>query len=140
VHAAPLGLLAAAGIFVSVLGVALPPATYLDALTEVRMQTGAPSWFAVTPDEAHFIPQFAPPLGHAWLLSHLLRHSQRFDAGAPFKLLIPNPPQLEDLLPKLAIDWLGRELTIRLLTAWLLLLCVAAVASAWYCRARWRTG
>jgi hypothetical protein len=116
--------------------VALPPATYLETLREVRTHTGAASWFAVTPDEAHFIPQFSPVLGHAWLLSHLLRHSPRFDLGTPWKLLITQSPPLEDLLSHLGIDWLGTQLPLPLLTAWLMILASAVVVSAWLLRRR----
>jgi hypothetical protein len=135
-HALPLGLLVAAGLFVSTVGVALPPPTYLEVLRDVRVATGAPGWFAVTPDEAHFIPQFSPVVGHAWLLSHLIRHSPRFDVGTPWKLLIQQSPPMPELLPRLQIDWIGRQLPIPLLTSWLLLLCVAATLSTWVLKRR----
>jgi hypothetical protein len=131
-----LGLLVAAGLFVSVVGVALAPTTYLEVLRDVRVQTGAPSWFAAGPDEAHFIPQFSPVLGHAWLLSHLIRRAPRFDLDAPWKLLIQQSPPMMELLPRVTIDWFGRQLPIPLLTSWLLLLCVAVALSAWLIKRR----
>jgi hypothetical protein len=135
-HAGPLAVLVAAGLFVATVGVALPPSTYLEVLRDVRVATGAPGWFAVAPDEAHFMPQFSPVLGHAWLLSHLIRRSPRFDADAPWKLLVQQSPPMPELLPRLTIDWIGRQLPIPLLTSWLLLLCVAATTSAWVLKRR----
>ena len=81
-------LAAAAGLLVQTVGVAIAPATYLDVVTEVRMASGSPSWFGEQPSECHFIPQFSPIVGHAWLLSHLVRNDRRFDVAPPYQLLL----------------------------------------------------
>ena len=129
-----LGVLVAAGLGVQTVGLAIAPTTWLDTVTEVRVATGAPSWFAEVPSECHFIPQFSPILGHAWLLSHLVRHDARFDVRPPYLLLLARPPRLDGLLPRLRIDWFVRDWPLGPALAWLGLLAAVAAAAAWRLR------
>jgi hypothetical protein len=97
--------LAAIGFFIQILGVALAPATYLSVVTDVRANSGSPAWYAIEPSECHFIPQFSPIVGHAWLLSHLIRNNRRLDVNPPYKLLIANSPKLDASWKKIDYDF-----------------------------------
>ena len=131
-----LALLVAGGLLVQTVGVAIAPTTYLSVVTDVRVATGAPSWFSDEPSECHFIPQFSPIVGHAWLLTHLLRGDRRFDVNPPYKLLLVNPPRLENIWPRLTVDWFARDWPPAVAGAWLALLGLGAALSAWTLRRR----
>jgi hypothetical protein len=97
--------LALAGVGVQLLGAAFAPAAYLRVATAVRNQSGAPVWFTDPPSHAHFIPQFSPIAGHAWLLSHHLRGDKALGADPPFRLLVPTALKLEPEAAQLRLDW-----------------------------------
>ena len=102
---ATLAALALLGLIVQGLGAAFTPTAYLRLLQPVRIVTGAPAWFDDPPSETHFIPQFSPLRGHAWMLSHLLRRDPHLSADAPWVLLSQNTPKLEAEYAKLQLDW-----------------------------------
>ena len=129
-------LLAAVGLAVQIVGIALAPTTYLSVVTEVRAGSGAASWFAEQPSECHFIPQFSPILGHAWLLSHRVRNDRHFEVNPPYLLLISNPPKLDRIWPRLVIDWFATGWPVAVAVSWLAALAVAAAAAAWSLRRR----
>jgi hypothetical protein len=129
-------LLAAVGLAVQTVGIALAPTTYLSVVTEVRAGSGAASWFAEQPSECHFIPQFSPILGHAWLLSHRVRNDRHFEVNPPYLLLISNPPKLDRIWPRLVIDWFATGWPVAVAVSWLAALAVAAAAAAWSLRRR----
>lgn len=129
-------LLVAAGLAVQTVGVAIAPTTYFAVVDEVRAQSGAPSWFAEQPSECHFIPQFSPVVGHAWLLSHLVRHDRRLDVDPPYQLLVPTPPKLDGTFARLGVDWFARDWPAAAVAAWLALLALVAAAAAWTLRRR----
>ena len=133
---AALVLLTAVGIAVQTVGISIAPTTYLSVVTDVRAATGAPSWFGEQPSECHFIPQFSPILGHAWLLSHRLRNDRRFEINPPYLLLLANPPKLDHIWPRLVIDWFALRWPVAGAVAWLAALALAAAAAAWALRRR----
>jgi hypothetical protein len=133
---AALALLTAVGILVQTGGIMIAPTTYLGVVTDVRAATGAPSWFAEQPSECHFIPQFSPIIGHAWLLSHRVRNDRRFDVNPPYLLLLSNPPKLEQVWPRLVIDWFAIGWPVAAAVAWLAALALVAAAAAWTLRRR----
>jgi hypothetical protein len=131
-----LAVAAAAGLGVQVVGVAIAPSTYYDVVTEVRLASGSPSWFGEQPSECHFMPQFSPIVGHAWLLSHLVRNDRRFDVDPPYKLLLATPPRLDGIWPRLRVDWFAVGWPRAVAAAWLAALAALAVAAALVLRRR----
>jgi hypothetical protein len=97
-------LLLGAGLLVQGLGAALSPETFPRVVTAVRLGTGAGGWFVDPPSELHFIPQFSPITGHAFLLSHWAR-KRPLDVDPPWHLLLPSSPKLEAERASLKIDW-----------------------------------
>ena len=131
-----LALLVAAGLWVQVVGLAIAPPLYYGVVDEVRVVSGAPSWFAIEPDECHFMPQFSPIVGHGWLLSHLVRGDRHLELQPPFQLLVSTPLKLDDVYARLHIDWIARDWPLRLTLAWLALLATIAAVAAWTIRRR----
>ncbi len=107
---ASLTLVFVAGFFVQLLGAAFPPETYLRIAAAVKNGSGANGWFA-TSDQTHFIPQFSPIVGHAWLLSHLVRNNKKLDVATPWKLIVPTTPKLDAEWPKVRLDWWALSLS-----------------------------
>ena len=101
---ASVALLFAAGLAVQVLGAAFPPETYLRIATVVKNGSGANGWFGES-DQTHFMPQFSPLVGHAWLLSHLARHDKKLDVSPPWSLIAPSTPRLDAEWPRVRLDW-----------------------------------
>jgi hypothetical protein len=129
-------LLFAAGLGVQTVGVAIAPTTWFSVVDEVRVASGAASWFSEQPSECHFIPQFSPVVGHAWLLSHVVRNDRRLDVNPPYKLLLPNSPKLDAVWPRLGIDWFARAWPTPVAAAWLSFLALVAFVAAWALRRR----
>jgi hypothetical protein len=117
--------LIAAGALVQSLAISIPTSSWLGALDQLRNGTGAPGWF-VPPSEAHFIPEFSPLAGHAWLIKHRLRKDANYAADAPWHVLVASTPKLElDLRP----DWWAVDAP-RLPAAVTLGVCAALAAFA----------
>jgi hypothetical protein len=130
-HSLGLAAAMAVGVYVQALGVILPVTTYRDVLTRLRMDTAAPSWFALSPDEAHFMPQFSPILGHQFLIAHMIRNDARFDRDAPWRLLIAKSPEMASVASHLGADFLARDLPLPATLGWLFVLVAGAGASLW---------
>ena len=64
-----LGALLGAGLFVQVLGSSFYWDHYIRIAIAVKDQTGAAGWFTEDLHHVHFIPQFSPLVGHAWMLT-----------------------------------------------------------------------
>src|SRR5262249_12644289 len=124
-----------AGAGVQALGALFAPSEVPRLLTMVRDQTGAPSWFAESPSEAHFIPQFSPIGGHAWMARHAFGRDRDGAADAPWRQLVPNTPKLDGEWPKLRADFLlasaPRSTAAPLLAACVAAFALAAIALAW---------
>ena len=126
----------AAGLWVQTVGLAIAPPLYFGVVDEIRMVSGAPSWFAIEPDECHFMPQFSPIVGHGWLLSHLVRRDHTLEARPPYALLVSAPLKLDDVWPRLYVDSFVRDWPLPWALAWLGLLATIAGAAAWTIRRR----
>lgn len=122
--------LAAAGLLVQLLGSAFAPDQYLRVATMVKNRTGAAAWFGVAPDHCHFIPQFSPLLGHAWLLRHLVSGDRGFAADAPFRQLVPIGARLDAEWPRLELNWwgIGAAPAARAIILWIELTAAAVSA------------
>jgi hypothetical protein len=131
-----LALTVAAGLWVQTVGLAIAPSVYYGVVDEVRVASGAPSWFALEPDECHFMPQFSPVVGHGWLLSHLVRRDRHFEIQPPYQLLVSTPTKLDDVGQRLYLDWFVRDWPLPPALAWLGLLATIAGAAAWTIRRR----
>jgi hypothetical protein len=116
---ATVALLVAGGLAVQLLGVAFPAQTYLRVATAVKVATGAGGWF-VHGEQTHFIPQFSPIQGHAFLLGKLLRHPEEKPAKPakpakpetpPWILIQPGNAKLDAEYQKLRLDWWALVLT-----------------------------
>ena len=82
------GALVGAGIFVQVLGCSLYWDHWIRIAIAVKDQTGAGSWYTEDLHHCHFIPQFSPLVGHAWLLGHLARGDDDLLIDAPWRRVI----------------------------------------------------
>lgn len=127
-------LLVALGVGVQTLGVTIAPTTWLSVADDVRVATNAASWFAEQPSQCHFIPQFSPLVGHAWLLSHLARRDRRLDVRPPYLLLLQNPPKLDAAWSRVQLDWFARTWPVNAAAAWLGALALVGGAAAWRLR------
>jgi hypothetical protein len=135
---AVVALLAAAGVGVQTLGVTIAPTAWLGVANDVRIASSAAGWFAERPSQCHFIPQFSPVVGHAWLLSHLVRRDRRLDVQPPYQLLLPNPPKLDVAWARLHVDWFARDWPVAAAFAWLSALALLVAAGAFGLRRRLR--
>jgi hypothetical protein len=131
-----LGVTAAAGLWVQLVGLAIAPQQYLDVIDQVRVASGAASWFAETPSGCHFIPQLSPVVGHSWLLSHLVRRDRRFDIDPPYLLLLDRPPKLDSVGGQLYIDCWVRDWPPLAAGVWLSALGAVVVSAFWTMRRR----
>jgi hypothetical protein len=98
-------VLALAGFGVQLLGLSFSLSTWPRMVAALRSQTGAPGWFSDPRSDTHFIPQFSPITGHAWLLRHYLSGDKNLGEDAPFRLVVPNTPKLDGEYGKLQLDW-----------------------------------
>ena len=97
--------LAALGLGVQLLGAAFPPGDFLRIVTTLRTQTGASSWFHDPASEVHFIPQFSPLTGHAWMALGTLRPHYHMSAHPPWRLLFHDLTDLDEEQRKLRFDF-----------------------------------
>jgi hypothetical protein len=100
-----LGAVVAAGIGVQLLGASFYWDHFINIVIAVKDQTGAAGWFRESLSQAHFMPEFSPVRGHAWLLSHLVRGDRDLDHDAPWKKLLPEPLNLDRNWTALRFDW-----------------------------------
>ena len=100
-----LGALLAGSLAVQLLGAAFYWDHYIRILIQAKDTSGAPGWFTEHLSHGHFIPEFSPIRGHAWLLSHFVRHDARLDADAPWKPVVPQPINLDDQWARVRLDW-----------------------------------
>lgn len=100
---AGVSLLLAAGISVQILGMAFPAESWLRLASAVKTSTGAGGWFAHG-DEVHFMPQFSPLAGHAWMLKNVLKKNQKPEPP-PWTLLQPAVARYENEYRRLRLDW-----------------------------------
>src|SRR5206468_3236454 len=106
----------AAGLGVQALGVAFPADAYLRMATQVKNGSGGNGWFAAW-DQVHFMPQFSPLVGHAYLLTHFGKHEPAKEPPKvkappdppPWVLLQPSAPRLETELAQTRLDWWALE-------------------------------
>jgi hypothetical protein len=98
-----LSLLVAAGISVQILGMAFPAESWLRLTAAVKTSTGAGGWFAHA-DEVHFMPQFSPLAGHAWMLKNVLKKNQKPEPP-PWTLLQPAVARYDNEYRRLRLDW-----------------------------------
>ncbi len=121
----------AGGLLVNLLGCAIRPESYLRLIDAEKNRTGAAGWFIVAPDQAHFIPQFSPVSGHAWLLDHLVHRNSNLDRDPPWMLITPAPAQLNQEWPTLFIDLaaVDKDRSVRALWAALVTFVFAAGAA-----------
>jgi hypothetical protein len=89
-----LGLLVLVGVEVQLLGSAFYWDLYIRILISMKDKTGAAGWFQEQLGHGHYIPQFSPLLGHAWMLKHLWRGDPDLGRDAPWKLIVPQPVDL----------------------------------------------
>ncbi len=118
------------GLFVQLLGCAVRPESYLRVAEDEKNRTGAAGWFVVGADQAHFIPQLSPVVGHAWLLRHLIRHDPHLDRDPPWLLITPAPAHLEDEWPTLFIDLQAVDKDRRVRALWAALVAVELALGA----------
>ena len=130
-------MLTAVGIAVQTPGIAISPVTYAGVVTEVRLATGAPSWFADDASrDATSSRSSRPSSATTGCSSHLVHGSRRFDDHPPYLLLLSSPPKLDNVFPRLFVDWFAIGWPPAAAVAWLLALAVAAAAAAWSLRRR----
>lgn len=104
-----LGLLMAAGLFVQLLGSAFYWDHYIRIAIAVKDQTGAAGWYTEDLHHCHFIPQFSPLVGHAWMLRHLLVGGDPL-ADAPWRRVTPGPVRIDREWGAVRLDWWVAEL------------------------------
>ncbi len=109
-----LGLLLGTGLFVQLLGSAFYWDHYIRIAIAVKDQTGADGWYGEDLHHCHFIPQFSPLVGHAWMLRHTLLGDDDILADAPWSRVTTGKVSLAGewraTRPDLwAFDWFDRK-------------------------------
>lgn len=104
-RALALGGLVGTGIFVQLLGGSFYWDHWIRVATAVKDQTGAAGWYTEDLHHCHFIPQFSPIIGHAWLLRHVLRDDANLMEDAPWKRVVPGKVNLYSEWSGTRIDW-----------------------------------
>jgi len=84
-RALAVGALVGAGLWAQLLGSAFYWDHYIRIAIAVKDQTGASGWYGEDLHHCHFIPQFSPLVGHAWLLRHRLASDDDILADAPWR-------------------------------------------------------
>jgi hypothetical protein len=130
--------LAGAGLVVQILGASLYWDHYIRAAVVVRDQLATGGWFEHHLSFVHFIPQFSPISGHAWLLAHLFRRDPDLAADVPWQHLVTKPLPLADVWSRLRVDFWPLDWfeTHPLAGALLLALFFAATVAAGWSLAR----
>jgi hypothetical protein len=82
------GALVGAGLYVQLLGASFYWDHYIRIAIAVKDQTGASGWYGEDLHHCHFIPQFSPLVGHAWLLRHRLLSDDDILADAPWRRVV----------------------------------------------------
>jgi hypothetical protein len=101
------GALVGAGLWVQLLGGAFYWDHYIRIAIAVKDQTGAPGWYGEDLHHCHFIPQFSPLVGHAWMLRHVAREDTAATIGedAPWRRVAPGRVNLASEWPGVRLDW-----------------------------------
>lgn len=105
VRRALVGWLVALGLCVQLLGAAFYWDHYIRILIAVKDQTGAAGWFHEQLGHGHYIPQFSPLRGHLWLLGHMVRRDPDLGRDVPWRLIVPQRPDLREAWQRLRVDW-----------------------------------
>ncbi|MSP60426.1 MAG: hypothetical protein EXR72_08800 [Myxococcales bacterium] len=100
-----LGLLVGAGLFVQLLGSSFYWDHYIRIAIAVKDQTGAPGWYTEDLHHCHFIPQFSPILGHAWLLRHFVLSDDDLLADPPWRRVVAGKVNLGNEWSGTTLDW-----------------------------------
>jgi hypothetical protein len=134
-RAIAVGALVGAGLWAQLLGSAFYWDHYIRIAIAVKDQTGAGGWYGEDLHHCHFIPQFSPLVGHAWLLRHRLADDDPM-VDVPWKRVAPGKV---NVAPELAatrfdlweLDWFEKHSGARAWgAAFLLLFAVAGGAAA----------
>lgn len=104
-----LGLTGSLGLGASLLGCSLYWDHYCRVLSAVQRQAMSPRFSEDHHPLGYFVPQFSPILGHAWLLSHVLRHDPDLNRDAPWQALLSGPLDLRDEQARLRLDLWTRD-------------------------------
>jgi hypothetical protein len=99
-----LGALVATGFLVQVLGASIYWDHYIRIVISLKDETAANGWYQEDLSHAHHIPGFSPISGHFWMLRHMLRHDD-LDWDAPWKQVVSQPAQLDDVKNRMRPDW-----------------------------------
>jgi hypothetical protein len=102
---AALVALVAGSLAVQVLGASFYWDHYIRILIAIKDDTGASGWFTEHLSHGHFIPEFSPIRGHAWLLSHAIRRDPELDHDAPWKPVLASPANLAEQWSRVRFDW-----------------------------------
>jgi hypothetical protein len=108
-RAAFVGALVGAGLWVQVLGASFYWDHYIRIAISVKDQTGATGWYGEDLHHCHFIPQFSPIVGHAWMLRHALLLDDDILADAPWKRVVGGPVNLVRDWQGVRLDWWGLD-------------------------------
>ena len=113
-RALAVGGLIGAGLYAQVLGCAFYWDHYIRMAITVKDETGAAGWYTEDLHQCHFIPQFSPLIGHAWMLRHFILGDDDLLADAPWRRVIAGKVNLGNewsatTLDLWQYDWLKRS-------------------------------
>ena len=103
------GLTGSLGLSVSLLGCSLYWDHYCRVLAAVQRQALSPRFSEDHHPLGYFVPQFSPIVGHAWLLTHVLRHDPDLLRDPPWHKLLSGPLDLRDEQARLRLDLWTRD-------------------------------
>jgi len=104
---ATFAVLVIASLSVQLLGVLVRSSDWNKLADRVAAQTGAPGWFADPQSQVHFIPQFSPIVGHAFIVRRWLfpqAPSKTPPVDVPWHLILPTAPSFDTEVQALSVD------------------------------------